>query len=182
MTLTRQVFGQNAVAWPQAMNRAIAQPDLDCSRQRDYVLTARCVVPIGKSGGFDPAEGDRTGGLCRRLLRDIARRERKRHFLEMRLTVTTAVKSKDWHWIYLPQNHLCRASLAGLPDKFNHRHLRVTGGNFRLLIQIQRVLEIDGLSEVTKAGGEDLRSVSLRIKSLEGMIMSAAATLAPASI
>ena len=52
MTLARQVFGQNAVARPQAVNRAIAEPDLECSRQCDYVLAARCVVPIGKVPGL----------------------------------------------------------------------------------------------------------------------------------
>src|SRR5437868_6781993 len=91
-----------AVSRSTAMIRAISEPDLDCSRQRDYVLAARCVVPIGKSVGFDPAEGDPTGGLRRRLLRDIARHERKRQFPEMRLTVTTTVKPKDWHLNELP--------------------------------------------------------------------------------
>jgi hypothetical protein len=98
MAPAREIFGQNAVPWPQAMNRAIAESDLNCSRERNYVLTARCVVPIGKSAGLDPAEGDPTGSLCRRLLRDLARHERKRQLLEMRLTVTTTVKPKDWHW------------------------------------------------------------------------------------
>src|SRR5258708_40346454 len=97
------------------MNRAIAEPDLDCSRQRDYVLAARCVVPIGKSAGFDATEGDSTGGLRRRLLRDIPRHERKRQFREMKLTVTTTGKAKDWHVNYLTRNDPCRDSLASLP-------------------------------------------------------------------
>jgi hypothetical protein len=34
------------------MNGAIAESDVDCSRQRDDVLAARCVVPIGKVPGL----------------------------------------------------------------------------------------------------------------------------------
>src|SRR5215471_212261 len=96
------------------MNRAIAEPDLDPSRQRDYVLAARCVVPIGKSAGFDPAEGNATGGLRRRLFRDLAGHERKRQFFEMGLTVTTTIQPKDWHLHNLPQKRSMQNLLSGL--------------------------------------------------------------------
>jgi hypothetical protein len=56
MTLPGQVFGQDSITDPEAMDRSIAQPDLDRSRKRDRILAAARIVPIDECAGTHPAE------------------------------------------------------------------------------------------------------------------------------
>src|SRR6202035_4348561 len=73
MTLAGQVLRKNSLTGSEAMQRTVAQTDLDTARESDDVLAARRVVPIDEGARRHPREDHAGRRLQRRLLGELSR-------------------------------------------------------------------------------------------------------------
>jgi hypothetical protein len=99
MTLPGQVFRQNALAGSKAMQRAIAQTDLNSARQRNHVLAPWCIMPIDERSLRHSGEYHAGRRLQGRLFGELSLRERHLQFFQMGLLIVTAIESKKSHEI-----------------------------------------------------------------------------------
>src|SRR5260370_16974109 len=97
MALAGQDLGEDAFAGPESMYRPVAEPDLDRALQRNHVLAAGCIMPIGERARCDSAEDDAVDLLHRGLFTHRGRRERDLEFFEVRLPVGSRVQTMDSH-------------------------------------------------------------------------------------
>jgi hypothetical protein len=97
VALTGKVLSQYPFAGAKPVQGTITQSNLDCSAQRNHILTPGRVMPINESARRHPGEDYALCRLNRCLLADRAWRKGYSNFFKMRLLVVARIETEELH-------------------------------------------------------------------------------------